>query len=711
MSRLSNLLRQVETQDPQLAADLKREMEALSGRRAFGLNFERHIPETVELPHRTVRKGDKVLFLPARGEQPSSVDCRLWRVGRIRRTGEGRVADLVQQQAPEAEPQTARRAIDDLVVVAEFHDPIFPGLVSTGKVARGGDRPFHAVINAENFHALQVLLYTHEGKVDAIYIDPPYNSGARDWKYNNDYIAADDSYRHSKWLAFMERRLLIAKRLLNPVKSVLIVTIDEKEYLRLGLLLEQLFAGCRIQMVSSVINPKGSPRRGEFSRAEEYLFFVYIGDAQVIQSADDMLHNEGGQRRKVRWAGLRRNGANGRRSARPNLFYPIFFRRSNGRLHSVGDSLPRNAKRTEVMPPRDTIAVFPVGDKGQEMTWGLQPQTLRAHHAKGYIKYGQLDTSRNQQVAIYYLPSGPIADIASDAIAVAGREATGALFVEYKEARSLRPMTVWNRASHSAGDHGASLLNSFIPNARFPFPKSLYAVEDALRFFIRDNPAAIVLDFFGGSGTTLHAVLRLNHQDNGWRKCILVTNNEVSADEQTGLREQGLRPGDPDWDVLGICESLTKPRVAAAVTGRTPDGSSIQGDYKFIDEFPMAEGFEENVEFFTMTYEAPRPVAHNRAFEAIAPLLWLRAGSQGRRIEKSRHDFDVADTYAVLFDLDASQDFLVAVAAAESVHIAFIVTDDDRGFQMVCGELPARVEAVRLYESYLTNFTINTGRE
>ena len=147
------------------------------------------------------------------------------------------------------------------------------------------------------------------------------------------------------------------------------------------------------------------------------------------------------------------------------------------------------------------------------------------------------------------------------------------------------------------------------------------------------------------------------------------------------------------------------------MTGKTPDGSAIEGDYKFIDEFPMAEGFEENVEFFTMTYEAPRPVAHNRAFEVIAPLLWLRAGSQGRRIEKATHDFDVADTYGVLFDLDASQGFLAAVAATESVRVAFIVTDDDRGFQMVCGELPARVETVRLYESYLTNFTINTGRE
>ena len=125
----------------------------------------------------------------------------------------------------------------------------------------------------------------------------------------------------------------------------------------------------------------------------------------------------------------------------------------------------------------------------------------------------------------------------------------------------------------------------------------------------------------------------------------------------------------------------------------------------------MADGFEENVEFFTMTYEAPRPVAHNREFEAIAPLLWLRAGSRGRRIEKTRHDFDVANAYAILFDLDASRGFLAAIAEAESVRIAFIITDDDRGFQMVCGELPTRVEAVRLYESYLTNFTINTGRE
>ena len=254
MSRLSNLLRQVETQDPQLADDLKREVEALSGRRAFGLNFERHIPETVELPNRPVRRGDKVRFLPERGEKPGSVDRGLWRVDRIRLKGRGRVADLVRQQDPEGELEMVSRPVEDLVVIAEFRDPIYPGLVSTGKVERGGDRPFHTVINAENFHALQVLLYTHEGRVDAIYIDPPYNTGARDWKYNNDYVDGDDAYRHSKWLAMMERRLKLAARLLKPEGSVVIVTIDEKEYLRLGLLLEQLFPSARIQYVD-IKNP------------------------------------------------------------------------------------------------------------------------------------------------------------------------------------------------------------------------------------------------------------------------------------------------------------------------------------------------------------------------------------------------------------------------------------------------------------------------
>src|SRR5262249_49857658 len=156
---------------------------------------------------------------------------------------------------------------------------------------------------------------------------------------------------------------------------------------------------------------------------------------------------------------------------------------------------------------------------------------------------------------------------------------------------------------------------------------SLYAVEDSLRFFVVNKPEAIVLDFFSGSGTTAHAVMRLNKQDGGKRQCISVTNNEVGADEQKALREGGLRPGDAEWERLGICDYITKPRVQAAITGKTPDGNPINGDYKFTDEFAMADGFEENAEFFTLTYETPVAVNYQTAFARIAPLLWLRAGS------------------------------------------------------------------------------------
>ena len=709
VSRLSNLLRQVETQAPQLAADLKRETDALSGRRAFGLNFERHIPETVVLPGRPVRKGDKVRFLPERGTKPNSVDRRLWRVGQIRRTDEGRVAELFLHQDLEDKHQTASRLVDDLVVVAEFRDPIYPGLMSTGKVERGGDRPFHTVINAENFHALQVLLYTHEGRVDTIYIDPPYNSRARDWKYNNDYVDPDDAYRHSKWLAMMERRLKLSKRLLNPDRSVLIVAIDEKEYLRLGLLLEQTFPEAQLQMISTIMNPKGVGRQNEFSRTNEYLFVLLFGDQPIVRSKVDTARQAVG----LDWQTFRRRdlaSARGTKKGGKAQFYPIYVNIETGRITHVGEPLPHDIPRDSAPQIAGCEAVFPVRPDGTEMNWATTAPTFRCKLAKGYARAGKRK-DEHQQYIIQYLKSGPIADIENGNARVIGRHEDGSINAIYERERRKTPTTQWDQNSHNSEHYGTGILKSLLPGRQFPFPKSLYAVEDCIRFFVEDNLNAIVLDFFSGSGTTAHAVMRLNRQDGGRRQSILVTNNEVSADEQAALRGRGLRPGDHDWESQGICEYFTKPRLAAAVTGETPDGSPVVGNYKFIDEFPMAEGFEENVEFFTMTYEAPRPVAHNLVFKAMAPLLWLRAGSQGRRIEKARHDFDVADTYAVLFDLDASQDFLTAIAQAESVSMAFIVTDDDRGFQMVCGELPARVETVRLYESYLANFTINTGRE
>lgn len=714
MSRLSNLLLHVDSLDPQLGEDLKREVGALYGRSAFGLNFERHIPETVELPNRPLRRGDKVRFLPERGMRPNSVDRRVWRVDQIVRSHKSGVASLIRRESPSGEFQTANRDVRDLVVVAEFRDAIYPGLVSTGKVERGDARPFHVVLNAENFHALQVLLYTHEGKVDAIYIDPPYNTGARDWKYNNDYVDSDDAYRHSKWLAMIERRLKLAKRLLNPENSVLIVTIDEKEYLRLGLLLDQLFPASpttRIQMVSANVNPAAVARGGAFGRSDEYVFFVMIGVAapQRLALSRDWVSSRGRTHTgNIRWDLLRRSGTNAQRSDRPGLFYPIYVDPETRCITRVGVPLPAGTHQPEPIP--GLTAVLPIRRDRTEGNWQWGPETLEERMQQGRVKVGG---NADRGFTVYVLKEGEYAKVRRGEFRESGRGPDGSLLVEQSDAAHVVavPGSQWRVPSHDSTQYGTRLLSQFLPGRRFPFPKSLYAVEDALRFFVKDNRDAVVLDFFAGSGTTAHAVMRLNREDAGRRKCIVVTNNEVSANEQASLRRRGLRPGDDDWESRGICEYFTKPRLVAAVTGTTPDGHAIRGDYKFTHEFPMAHGLEENVEFFTMTYEAPRPLAHNRAFDAVAPLLWLKAGSQGRRIENATHDFDIADTYAVLFDLDASRDFLPAIAEAEHVHMAFIVTDDDRGFQSVCGELPTRVEAVRLYESYLANFTINTELE
>ena len=144
--------------------------------------------------------------------------------------------------------------------------------------------------------------------------------------------------------------------------------------------------------------------------------------------------------------------------------------------------------------------------------------------------------------------------------------------------------------------------------------------------------------------------------------------------------------------------------------GNTPDDQPIAGTYKFTDEVPMADGFNENAEFFTLTYETPVAISYQTAFARIAPLLWLRAGSVGRRIEKVPFaGWDVADSYGLLVELDKATDFLKAARKAEALRIAYIVTDDERRFQALARRLPEGVEAIRLYESYLTNFAFANG--
>lgn len=723
MSRLTDLIARAKARDTALGEELEREFKALASRRAFGLNFERHRPESVELPGRPVRRGDKVRILPPRGSVQRA-DHRLWRVKRIDAEGEPRTAlvELIDAEAP----ATVDVAVADLVVVAEFRDYIYPGLVSTGRVERGSDKPFHTVINGENFHVLEALTYTHRGKIDAIYIDPPYNTGASDWKYNNNYVEKDDLYRHSKWLAMMERRLSVAKALLNPDDSVLIATIDEKEYLRLGLLLEQVFPEARIRMISTQINPKGVGVSEGFKRVDEYIFIARFGSQDVTPSSspilgsrpmdgaekeDDGDEDEGTQRIGLDWQTARRRDLQSVRRTRPAQFYPIYVNETSGLIEEVGKPIPHEQDRLSVEIRPGCVAVFPVRDDGTEMNWGVTGPTFIDRWKKGFARAGKAQPGKPQPYIIQYLKSGPIADIEEGRAVVEGYNSDGSVIAYYEEPGAKAPPTQWNLRSHNAEHYGTKTVRALLNGRKFPFPKSLYAVEDVLRLFVLTKPQAIVLDFFSGSGTTAHAVMRLNRQDGGRRQCISVTNNEVAADEQAELREAGLRAGDPEWEKLGICDYITKPRIAAAITGKTPEGEAIKGVYKFNEKFPMAEGFEENAEFFTLTYEAPVAVSHNLAFQRIAPLLWMRAGSEGRRIDDlPAAGWDVADTYGLLVDLDRAAAFCDAAAAQPTLRIAYVVTDDDGRFQAVARALPDSVEPVRLYESYLSNFRFSMGR-
>jgi len=696
---LDGLLARVE--DPALRADLQTHIDRLRARRTFGLVFESHLPERVRLPDHPVRTGARVV----RRDESRSPTYEVVRVGggsatvRLARNPDG--SRLTDEQA--AEVTDEELPLDDLVVIADFGEAVYPGLRRLGTVDRGGDKPAQVVVKGENHHVLEALRFTHAGRVDCIYIDPPYNTGARDWKYDNNYVDDTDAYRHSKWLAFMERRLLLAKELLNPEASVLIVTIDEKEVHRLGLLLGQLFPGVRTQMVSSVINPAGTGRKNEFSRTNEFIFVLQLGAATIQPMAPETDASV-----PVEWEPFRRRDLSSIRPTRPRQFYPVFVDRTLRTVVATGQPLPPEVDRNSVAARDGCATVWPVREDGTEMNWALTPEAFESRLKRGYVRVGRHQPDGPQEFVISYLRTGPIADIEEGRAIVTGRNPDGSVVARYPDGKRRMPLTQWDFASHDAQRYGTTLVNALIPGQRFPFPKSLYAVEDAVRIAVGDKPDAVVLDFFGGSGTTSHAVARLNRQDGGRRQSIVVTNNEVSAAEADALRKAGHRPGDPEWEALGIFEHITRPRVTAAVTGRTPDGEPVKGDYKFTDEFPMAEGFEENVEFLELTYLDPDDVELDLAFRSVAPLLWLRAGGVGPVIEDQDEPFAWTEQYGVLFDPDRWRAFVDALPATAAT--AYVVTDSPALFSGVAAELPDHLDVVRLYENYLTTFRINEGR-
>lgn len=701
MAAINDLIAQI--QDPILRAKIEQEANKLSKQKKFGLVFEEHLPESTRLYGVPIRKGSMVTLKNDKSGQIFVV---------LRKTGDTAVC------LPRDGGETVMHPLSDLVMVAEFGEPIYPYLEPLDSVCNAPDSDlWHTLIEADNYHALQLLEYLYAGKVDCIYIDPPYNTGAKDWKYNNDYVDGVDTYRHSKWLSFMQKRLKIAKKLLNPKDSVLIVTIDEKEYLHLGCLLEEMFPAASIQMVTSVINQSGVARVGQFYRAEEYLFYVFIGDASITPTGTDMLNvpeNDEGKKIDI-WRRLLRSGTNARRQDGVKQFYPFWIDPEKKCIHSVGDYIPLDCSRDTIMPPEPgLVPCWPIHSDDTEGCWQISADTARNGLAEGTVRIGAYNR-RKDRWSVSYLRKAEKERIARGEIEVTGKDENGALILQFSKTvgRIKNPVTVWNQRSHNAGAGGSNVLRALIPGHAFAFPKSVYAVLDTIRFVVAKKPNALVVDFFAGSGTTLHAVNLLNAEDGGKRRCILVTNNEVSADEAKTLSAQGYQPGDVEWEKLGIAKYVTWPRTVCSIEGHDVNGKPLKGNYLSSDR-PMADGFKANAAFFKLGFLDKTSVALGRQFKEMLPTLWMKAGAYGPcPVVDGEETPDMLilpeNKFAVLTNEASFEEFAEKVNGIPQIETVYIVTDYEIGYRSMIRNINAP-NTYQLYRDYLDNFRINTGR-
>lgn len=694
MAALHELIQKIE--NPELRAQIQEAADRLTKQKKFGLVFEEHLPECTPLYDIPVRKGLKVSVRNGKANETYTVL---------------KVADGKALCLPKNGTEAVEFDVTDLVTTAELGDPIYPCLQQLGEVCNAPDSElWHTLIEADNYHALQLLEYLYAGKVDCIYIDPPYNTGARDWKYNNDYVDGADEYRHSKWLSFMQKRLEIAKRLLNPNDSVLIVTIDEKEYLHLGCLLEEMFPNARMQMISSCINYTATARRNQFDRVNEFVFILMFGDCQIFPQDDSKNFK---QNDEVNWRSLRRqNASNIRDIQHPNQFYPIYIDIQTNRIVEVGENLPFGTpiEAAKAIPGCETV--FPIKDNGIEMMWGLSRDTFLDRLSRGYVKVGKHTPEKPQKYILSFLEKGMVEGIKNGDVVITGMRPDGSVIAIYNTQRKVMPKTQWTFKTHDAREYGTYLLDATIGEKRFSYPKSLYAVADCLRYFVAGKPNALIVDFFAGSGTTLHAVNLLNAEDGGNRRCIMVTNNEISAEERKGFEARGIQQGDPEWEARGIARYVTWPRTVCSIEGHDVNGNPLKGNYIGSD-IPMADGFKANAAFFKLGFLDKTKVSLGMQFKELLSTLWMKAGVIGKcpTIDAAVPDMLILpeNKMAVLTDENQFCEFSAQLAQHPEIEVVYLVTDYESSFVAMTQALEGK-QTYQLYRDYLDNFRINAGR-
>lgn len=391
--------------------------------------------------------------------------------------------------------------------IADRCEKELPILVEDKKreIKKGTTNSTHFIFEGDNYHTLYTLNFTHKKKIDLIYIDPPYNTGNKSWRYNNNYVDKEDRYRHSKWLSFMSKRLKLAKRLLTD-NGIIICAIDDYEFATLKLTFDKIFGEHnRLGTLIVVHNPRGRNDDKFFASQHEYILIyaknkanAHVKDFELNEN-DKKLYSKYDDISYYAETSYIRTGNNSKRTERPNLFYPIYYNTKTDVL-----SLTKT---------KNSLELLPLNKDKDEKTWRWSQSTF--------------NEKKNTELFV--------------------KKVKGE-FKIYKKRRlskntGKRPKTVWYEPKYDASSNGIMLLQKILGKKNtFDYPKSLYAVKDILK--ITTTKDSKVLDFFAGSGTTGQAVLELNKEDGGNRQFILCTNNENN-----------------------ICEEVTYPRIKKVIDG------------------------------------------------------------------------------------------------------------------------------------------------
>ena len=493
-------------------------------------------------------------------------------------------------------------------VMMRTHIPVFTE--DAGKeITTSAGGVYNFLLEGDNLHSLRLLEKTHRGRIDVIYIDPPYNTGSKDFVYDDAYVDDNDGYKHSKWLSFMNQRLLSARNLLKN-DGVLVISIGYQEVNNLMLLCQEIFSDRQVACVT--IQTSGGKPNGGFTYVHEYIIFVTPNDFQPRK-----MSFTGGISRSP-FEGLTLSTFD--KTTRPNQVYPIFIDRETMNIVGVGKSLTERVNEGTYSgeladfpfdfdeAPEGTAALWPISSKGAECVWRLIPERLKNDWKKGYLKVSKNKSKVNpNEYSVQYLPEGVISKIKSGELEVVGQEpgAPTLVFGENKTVGGEIP-TIWTEKDFYT-TKGTAAIKEIFGDKRFSYPKPLELIVEILRAVTKTD--SIVLDFFAGSGTTGQACLELNKQDSGNRRFIVCTNNE----------------GD-------ICNSVTYPRLQTIFSGVRIDGSTY------------SDGIPANLKYYRTDFVSrDEEYLSDALLEHIAEMVQLE---HGVRIDGQRYIMVMSDEEA-----------------------------------------------------------------